>query len=402
MSSDANAALLELMAPGGSANPYPLYDRIRESAPILKSDFGMWVLTRYEDCRTVLRDPRMGKDWPGFMASSGIDDWQDHASLQFGETSLLFANPPDHTRLRRLVSKAFTPRQVQRLRASMQERINGLLDVLAADGGGDLLTALAFPLPVGVIGELLGVPEADWIHFRDRVRAGTATLEIGVTPEQVAVADEAAAWMRDYFFALLADKRAHPDDGMISGMLSIEDEGDRLSDDEIVSMSGLLFAAGFETTTNLIGNGVHALLRNPDQLQTLRNEPTLIEDAIEELLRYDASIQISGRGAFEDIELLGHTISAGENVLTLLGAANRDPARYERPNELDVRRTNVDPMSFGSGIHFCLGASLARVEGQEAISALLARFKTIELAEEPRYRDQLGFRGLESLRVRCS
>lgn len=390
------------MSPAGALDPYPHYARLRDAAPVFKSSIGMWVLTRYDDCRTVLRDARMGKDWPGFMAASGIDDWREHVSVSDGEHSLLFANPPEHTRLRRLVSKAFSPRQVERLRASMRDRIDTLLDKLALDGGGDLLDDLAFPLPVGVIGQLLGVPEQDWNGFRAAVRAGTATLEIGVTHEQIAAADEAIAWMGDYFLELIAEKRARPDDAMISGMLAVEENGDRLSDEEIVRMAGLLFGAGFETTTNLIGNGMHALLRNPEQLQILRGDRSLVEGAVEELLRYDASIQISGRTAFEDIEIAGRTIRAGETAATLLGAANRDPARYDDPDRLDVTRTEIEPLSFGSGIHFCLGASLARAEGQEALGALLDRFASIELAEEPSFRAQLGFRGLESLRVRCS
>jgi cytochrome P450 len=401
MSEQAARALSQVLSQDGTIDPYPLYDQMRESAPIFKSDLGLWVVTTYDDCRTVLRDARMGKDWAGFMVTSGHENWRDQPAFEYGENSLLFANPPDHTRLRRLVSKAFTPRQVERLRANMRLSIATLLEPFARDGGGDLLDALAFPLPVGVVGNLLGVPEADWQAFREPVRAGTATLELGVTQEQIKIANKSSKWMRDYFVALVAEKRANPDDGMISGMLAVEDQGDRLDDDEIVGMAALLFAAGFETTTNLIGNGVNALLHNPDELEKLRRQPSLIEGATEELLRYDSSIQFSGRTAFERLELGGFTVEAGENVMTFLGAANRDPAHYEDPHRLDVTRTDVEPLSFGNGIHFCLGASLARTEAQEAIGALLAKFDTIELAEEPRYRAQFGFRGLESLQVRC-
>jgi cytochrome P450 len=398
---DAEKLLAELMTPAGRADPYPIYDRMREAAPIFKSTLGPWILTRYNDCRAVLRDPRYGKDWEGFMASSGIEDWRDHPSTAYGETSLLFANPPEHTRLRGLVSKAFTPRMVDRLRTSMRRIIDELLDPLAEAGEGDLLDALAFPLPVTVIGELLGVPTGDRMQFRERVRLNTATLELGVTRAQIALADDAAAWMTDYFQDLVAEKRLRPGEDMLSGMIEVELDGDRLDDREIVGMGLLLFGAGFETTTNLIGNGVLALLRSPLQLAWLRQHPDSMAGAVEELLRYDASIQVSGRSAFEGTELGGHTIAAGEAVLTILGAANRDPGRYRDPHRLDLTRRDIEPLSFGSGIHFCLGASLARAEGEEALSALLGRFADIELAGEARFRDQLGFRGLESLPIRC-
>jgi len=397
----ANALMAELMTSTGRADPYPIYHRMREIAPIFRSELGPWVLTRYDDCRAVLRDPRYGKDWAGFMQASGLDDWRDHDALAYGETSLLFANPPMHTRLRGLVSKAFTPRVVERLRASMRTTIARLLEPFTEAGGGDLLDALAFPLPVTVIGELLGVPAADRMLFREPVRLNTASLEIGVTREQVEKADPAARWMQQYFYDLIADKRAHPGDDLLSGMIEVEIDGDRLSDQEIVRMGLLLFGAGFETTTNLIGNGTLALLCHPDQLALLRADPERMPAAVEELLRYDASIQLSGRAALEDLELCGRAIGRGDAVVTVLGAANRDPARYVDPDRLDVTRRDVEPLSFGSGIHYCLGASLARAEADEALRALLARFATIDLADQPRFRDQLGFRGLESLPVRC-
>ncbi len=401
MSETADTIFAELMTPAGHADPYPIYRRLRETAPVFKSSIGAWVVTGYEDCRAVLRDARLGKDWEGFMAASGRSDWRGHTSLEYGATSLLFANPPEHTRLRGLVSKAFTPRMVEKLRAGMRAMIDGLLDPLEQNGGGDLLDALAFPLPVTVIGELLGIPVGDRHEFRHRIRVSTATLEIGVTTEQLAEADEAAVWMRDYFADLVAEKRAHPADDMLTAMIDTEEAGDRLTDEEIIGMGLVLFGAGFETTTNLIGNGVYALLDNPDQLQILRDNPRCLKNAVEELLRYDCSIQITGRAAFEDIEFGGQGFAAGDSVLTILGAANRDPARFANPDRLDVTRNEVEPLSFGSGVHFCLGASLARAEGYEALSALLERFSTIELAETPRYRDQLGFRGLESLPIRC-
>lgn len=382
-------------------SPYETLAEVRTYAPVLESSLGAWVLTRYDDCYAVLRDPRLGKDWNGFVMRSGLTDWRDHPSLAYGESSLLFANPPRHTRLRRLVARAFTPRTVDRLKPRMAATVDALLDPLAEAGGGDLLDALAFPLPVSVIGDLLGVPEADRAPFRDAVRANTRTLEMSVTPEDVAAADAAATWMVDYFRVLLAEKRRSPDDAMMSGMAQVDDGGDRLTDEEIVRMSLLLFGAGFETTTNLIGNGVHHLLRHPDQLALLRSAPSRMANAVEELVRYDGSILLSSRSAFEEVEVAGHRIPEGGLVLTILGAANRDPAKYRDPDRLDVTREGVEPLSFGSGIHYCLGANLARAEAALAIGRLLERFPSIEAAGEARFRDQFVFRGLESLPVAC-
>jgi cytochrome P450 len=399
----ADSLFLTFVAdPEARRDPYPTYAAIREAAPVLRSSLGSFVLTRYADCWSVLRDPRCGKDWAGFMRQSGVEDWRDHASLQDGERWLIFANPPEHTRLRRLVAKAFTPRMIARLEPRMAAMIVELLEPLAEAGGGDLLDQFAFPLPCRVIGELLGVPEADRAAFRERVRIATRTLELGVKQEQIAAADEATVWMRAYFEDLVAEKRARPGDDLLSGMLAVDEGGDRLTDDEIVRMALLLFPAGFETTTNLIGNGVHALLRNPREMERLRAEPTLTAGAVEELLRYDASIQFSGRASLQDIVVAGQEIPAGSTIMTILGAANRDPEKFPDPDRLDVGRRGVEPLSFGSGIHYCLGASLARSETALALAHLLARFARIELETAPRFRDQLGFSGLESRVVRCA
>lgn len=398
----ADAAFLRLLLdPAVRQDPYPVLHEVRSAAPVLRSSVGTWVLTRHEDCHTVLRDPRGGKDWPRMMERLGFDDWRSHPALAYGDTSMLFANPPYHTRIRRLVAKTFTPRTVEKLRPRMEATVAVLLEPLAEAGGGDLLDALAFPLPVTVIGDLLGVPECDREPFRDAVRVNTRTLELNVTREDVEAADGAAEWMIEYFRVLLREKKASPADDMMSAMAQAEDGGDRLGDEEIVRMCLLLFAAGFETTTNLIGNGVHHLLANPDQLGLLREDPSRMAGAVEELLRYDGSILLSGRAALQDMEVAGHRIAAGEGILTILGAANRDPARYTDPDRLDVTRQGVEPLSFGSGIHYCLGANLARVEARLAIGELLARFPRLEAAGEARFRDQFVFRGLESLPVAC-
>ena len=398
----AEAAFLSLVSDESVRRaPYATLHEMRSAAPVFRSAFGDWILTRYEDCHRVLRDPRCGKDWPGMMKRSGFDDWREHPSLGYGDETLLFANPPNHTRLRRLVAKAFTPRTVDKLKPKMAATVDRLLDPLVEAGRGDLLDALAFPLPVTVIGELLGVPDGDRAPFREAVRANTRTLELNVTRADVEAADVAVKWMTDYFRELLAEKRRAPRDDMMSGMALAEEGGDRLTDDEIVGMSLLLYGAGFETTTNLIGNAVHHLLANPDQIAILREDPGLMPNAVEELVRYDGSILLSGRAAFEDIEVAGHRVRAGEGLITLLGAANRDPAKYEDPDRLDVRRLDVEPLSFGSGIHFCLGANLARAEAVLAIGRLFERCPELHAAGEAKFRDQFVFRGLEALPVAC-
>jgi cytochrome P450 len=392
-----NALMGMIVDPELRRDPYPVYHYLRETAPMFRASIGSWMCTSYAECLAVLRDARMGKDYAGLMESQGLADWREHPSLVYGDRSLLFANPPEHTRLRRLVSKAFTPRVVARLEPRMTEIVEELLDDMEAAASCDLLTALAFPLPSRVIGELLGVPRRDHHLFHDAVRANTRTLEMGVTTEQVAEADRAALWVQDYFRELIAERRAHPREDMLSAMIAVEEAGDRLHEDEIMHMAILLFAAGFETTTNLIANGTCHLLRQPEQLALLREDPGRIPGAVEELLRYDGSIQISGRYCFEEVEVGGHRLPAGAGIITALGAANRDPARYQDPDRLDVLRRDVEPLSFGNGIHYCLGANLARSEAALAWRRMLARFSTIELAAEPCFRDQIGFRGLESL-----
>lgn len=313
---------------------------------------------------------------------------------------MLFLNPPDHTRIRSLVSRAFTPRRVEGMRASITTLTDETLDRVADSGGGDLMDLLAFPLPANVISELVGVPRVDRDWLRPLVADLSATLE-PLTSEEVRLrAAESGAEVRHYLNELIAARRADPRDDLLSGLIAASDGEDRLSQEEVVVTTLLIYAAGFETTTNLLGNMVLTLLRHPDQLTRVRTEPSLVPTAVEEVLRFESPVQLDGRTAMEPAEVAGRRIDEGQGVMTLLGAANRDPAAVRDPDVFDVGRSDVPLLSFGSGIHYCLGASLARLEGQIVLSRMLDRFVRWELLEpEPPWRDRLTLRGLERLPV---
>ena len=319
------------------------------------------MLSRFDDARAALRDPLFGKDYPLQTAARFGPNWRAHPSLARGEHSMLNIDGPEHTRLRKIVVKGFTRRRADSLRDTMERTVAGLIDAYEKDGGGDLLEAVAFPLPVTVIGKMLGIPAADPPQFRKLVRDLLGTLEQQPSADMIAAADTAQLAIRAYFLDLIAAKRRQPADDLLS-LLTQADEGDRLDDDELVTMTTLLFAAGFETTTNLIGNGILALLRHPDQLAALRADPALFANLPDELLRYDGTVQMAARVTTAPVAVCGVAIPAGEPVLVLLGAGNRDPARNPDPDRFDLAREDVDPLSLGGGAHFCLGASLARLE----------------------------------------
>ncbi len=402
---EADALVLELVAtPEGRADPYSRYAALRSTAPVHQSAIGFWVLSRYGDCQRVLRDGRVGKDFSGAARALGLSEQQqaEQAAFRDDHSNMLFADPPDHTRLRGLATRAFTPRTVEALRGRVVAIVDELIDGFGA-GEVDLMDALAFPLPVTVIGEMLGVPAEDRAQFRPLVRASTAVLELAVTPEALAAATAARATMEEYFGALVAERRAHPRDDLLSQLIEAEDKGDQLSERELISTAILLFAAGFETTTHLIGNSVLALLRHPDELARLRGDGELLRPGVEELMRFDSPVQITARTANEAIDVAGHDIEAGATMLLLIGAANRDPERFSDPDRLDLGRAEGAPLSLGSGIHYCLGAALARLEGQVVLDRLLERFGRWELAgDQPGHRDSLTLRGLVDLRVRLT
>lgn len=400
-----DALLMELVAtPEGRADPYPRYAGLRAQAPVHRSSFGLWTLTAYDDCQQLLRHPGVGKDFSAAMDSLGLTEADREAQDRFrnDKSNMLVTDPPDHTRLRGLVTRAFTPRTVEKLRPGIVALVDELLDGFEGEEV-EVMDALAFPLPVTVIGDMLGVPAADRAMLRPLVRSVTAILELAVSPEALATAGEADAELGRYFAGLVAERRASPGDDLLSKLIEAEDKGDQLTEEELISTAILLFAAGFETTTHLIGDGLLALLRHPDQLARLRADRSLLPRAVEELLRYDSPVQIAARTTYEELSVGGQVIPPNSLVLAMLGAANRDPARFTDPDRLDVGRDEGPPMSFGGGIHFCLGAALARIEGQIVLDRLLDRFGTLELVGgPPTVRDSLTLRGLVDLRVRFS
>ena len=387
--------------PGVIADPYPLLRELRETSPVHKLGFAdYWILTRFEDCRSVLRDQRLGKPGAGDLVPSLRGEPARDAG---GDRSMLFLNPPDHTRIRSLVSRAFTPRRVEQLRASIEAMSRELLDDLATTGGGDLMARLAFPLPANVISELVGIPrtERDWL--RPLILDLAATLEPGRGADDAERAKASRDKVRAYLGELIARRRAEPADDLLSGLISAVDGDDRLTEGEMVMTVILIYGAGFETTTNLIGNMVHTLLRHPDQLARLRADRSLVPAAVEEVLRYEPPVQVDSRYAFEDVEIAGNLVRKGFIVMTLLGAANRDPAVIADPDRFDVGRSEIPLLSFSSGIHYCLGASLARLEGQVVLEGLLDRFGSWSALEEsPPWKPRLTLRGLARLPVALS
>ena len=402
---DPDALIAEvLITPEGRADPYPRYAALREVAPVHQGGAGgMWFVTSYELCRHVLRDGAYGKHPAGTMPGFGVEESPDRSEYmtEFRRASMLFLDPPDHTRLRGLVHREFTPKRVDALRPGIRSLLAPILDRMADEGEVDVMEVLAFTLPVAVIGELVGVPEADREGFRSLVRASAALIEPGVSAEALDKAAAAQQTMRDYFRELIAEKKQRPGDDLLSALIAVEADGDRLTETELIANVILLFAAGFETTTNLIGNGVWTLLGRPDQVTRARGlDPTGMAGVVEEILRFESPVQLDARYVQRDTKLAGHSVPAGDTVITFLGGANRDEHRFEHPDRFDPTRPDNQPLSFGFGIHHCLGAQLARAEGQEVFSALLNRFPTLELAEtEPHWRPGITLRGLERLRI---
>jgi cytochrome P450 len=378
--------LHELTTFAGREDPYPRFDRLRRISPVLRAEDGALVVTHHADCTALVRDPRLGHMPPDMLAFVGFPDWAEHPALRMLFTSMLVANPPEHTRLRRLVSSTFTARRVAALRPAIEAMVDDLLDGLR--GRNDFVDAFAFPLPVNVIGELLGVPATDRAQFKTLIRDWTQVLEV-IDGDVLATADPAAETVLGYLSGLAAERRRNPGDDLLSALVSVEE----LSGDEVVTMAALLFAAGFETTTNLLANSVVALLRNPGAWERLRNEPDLAAPAGEELLRYDSPVQIVSRLVNEPVDLGGVTIAAGERVVAYLGAGNRDPHRFHDAESLVLDRADNAPLSFGGGIHYCLGAPLARLEAQVALPALARRFPDLALDGDPVRRDSLSIRG---------
>jgi cytochrome P450 len=392
----ANSFFQGAMSPEFRENPYPYYERFRGTRPLLQVAETIWFAMGHAEVTALLRHPRVSTD------ESQATSEKAKSSPAAKSHSMLFLDPPEHTRLRNLVARAFTPRRIEALRATTETIAAELVDGLAARGGeAELIEAFAYPLPVRVICALLGVPPADEAIFTEWSRAIARGLDPSIlrSPELDARIEQARQELRVYLGDLLAERRKVPGDDLLSALAAVDVDGDRISSAEVLALAVLLLVAGHETTVNLIGNGMLALLRAPEQLARLRREPALIGPAIDELLRFDGPVQITQRVVLEDMEVSGCPVKAGDEILLILGAANRDPAVFASPDTLDVTRDARRHVAFGGGIHHCLGAVLARMEGQIAFQALLDRFARIELAGTPLRRPTFTLRGLETLPI---
>jgi cytochrome P450 len=390
--------------PQALADPYPMYRELLQHNPVSWSPvMEIWIYTRYADVDAILTVPGMSADrrtGNNRFARMAREQLERSTSPFNRAPTMLTTDPPDHTRLRGLVSKAFTPRAIENLRPRIQDIVNFLLDEAAEAGEMDLVKALAYPLPVIVIAELLGIPPEDRARFKKWSDEVVATLGGPFTPQSVL--DQAAVSINElvqYLSGVIADRRRNPRDDLITGLVQAEDGGTTLSEEEIYTTTMLLLIAGNETTTHLIDNGTLALLKNPEQIELLRGDPGLIRPAVEELLRYIGPVQMTSRIVKDEIELGGQVLKPGDTAMAVLGAANHDPAKWgEDAHRLDITRNPTDHVAFGDGIHFCLGAPLARAEAQIAIGTLLERFPNLKLAiDEPEWGGTFIIRGVKSL-----
>jgi cytochrome P450 len=394
--------LFDPLAPEFIRDPYPHYERLRRTDPVHITPHGMYLASRHAEVSLVLRDKRFGKDFVERSTRRYGPKIMEEPVFRSMSHWMLQQDPPDHTRLRGLVVKAFTARRVEDMRPRIQQVVDQTIDRVAEHGRMDLIEDFAFRLPVTIICDMLGIPEGYREAFYTGSRDGGRILDpVPMTPAEIAQGNAANLMAQMFFQQLFELRRKSPGDDLTTQLVQAEENGSKLSNEELTANIILLFGAGHETTVNLIGNGLLALHRNPDQLALLKARPELIANAIEEFLRYDSSVQLTGRVTLEDIEDLGgRKIPKGDTVLCLLGSANRDPAAYpDHPDRLDITRQNVRPLSFGGGIHFCLGAQLARIEAEVAITTLLRRLPDLRLddAANPQWRPTFVLRGLKQL-----
>jgi cytochrome P450 len=388
-------------APEHRPDPYPIFNQVREYDPVHRAVDGTWVISRWAAGNAVLRDPRFSSN-PAWLQGEAARAAANSPIRQVGTNVMMFLDPPDHTRLRGLVSKAFSPRVVEGLRSRVQELVDGLLDGAAERGRMDVVSDLAYPLPVSVICELLGVPGGDHEQFRVWSSDASRLLDgPDIEPEAQTRGVVAGMQLFQYFTDLVEERRARLGDDLLSRLIAAEEEGDRLTHAELITTATLLFVAGHETTMNLIGNAVLALLRHPDELARLRQQPELVRSAVEEVLRWDPVVQFTARIATEDVDVDGRTIGAGQQVVVIIGAANRDPEQFpDEPDRFDIGRQDNRHLTFSAGPHYCLGASLARIEAQTAIGTLVRRFPDLHLlTSSPTYRQHQVLRGVEALEV---
>ncbi|WP_406494324.1 cytochrome P450 [Streptomyces sp. NBC_01604] len=385
-------------------DPYPAYAELRERGRVQYFEpTGQWLVSHHADVSALLRDRRLGRTYQHRFTHEDFGRTAPPAAHEpfhtLNDHGMLDLEPPDHTRIRRLVSKAFTPRTVEQLKPYVTRLAGELVDGLVRQGGGDLLTDVAEPLPVAVIAEMLGIPESDRAPLRPWSADICGMYELNPSEDVAARAVRASVEFSDYLLQLIAERRKEPGEDLISGLIAAHDEGDRLTEQEMISTCVLLLNAGHEATVNATVNGWYALFRNPGQLAALRADHTLVASAIEELMRYDTPLQLFERWVLDDIEVDGTTIPRGAEIAMLFGSANHDPEVFRNPEQLDLARKDNPHISFSAGIHYCIGAPLARIELAASMTALLEKAPTLGLAAEPRRKPNFVIRGLEGLAV---
>ncbi|ANW62411.1 cytochrome [Mycobacterium sp. djl-10] len=401
---DPQELLVRLLDPGNRADPYPLYREIRECGPLLLPGMNLAVFSRYDDCFDVLRHPDSASDrLKSTAAQRAIADGQPARPL--GTPAFLFLDPPDHTRLRKLTQKAFAPKVIKALEADIALLVDGLLDKVEEAGHFDVITDLAYPLPVAVICRLLGVPLEDEPEFSRASALLARSLDPFITftgeiPDDMDERMQAGLWMRTYLHDLIDRRRADPGEDLMSRLIAAEEDGDQLTEEEIVATCNLLLIAGHETTVNLIANAVLAMLREPRHWATLGADPTHASAIIEETLRHDPPVQLVSRVAAAELEINGVTVPRGDTAILLIAAAQRDPASFVDPDVFDPDRAVTRHLAFGHGPHFCLGAPLARLEAQLALTMVTSRFPDARLDGPAEYKPNLTLRGLAAQAVR--
>jgi cytochrome P450 len=400
---DSQSLLLQLLDPSNRANPYPAYTQIRERGPLQLPEMTLNVFSSFQDCDDVLRHPSSASD--RLKSTAAQREIAEGAEARpIGPPGFLFLDPPDHTRLRRLVSKAFAPKVVKALEADITALVDSLLDTVAAAGRFEVINDLAYPLPVAVICRLLGVPIEDEPKFSRASALLAAALDpvisfTGQAPDSFDDMFQAGLWLRGYLRELIARRRSDPGDDLMSGLIHVEESGDQLTEEEIIATCNLLLVAGHETTVNLIANAILAMLRHPAQWSALTADPQRVSAVVEETLRYDPPVQLMGRIAADDMTIGDALVPKGDVMMLLLAAAHHDPAAFDRPDEFDPDRENIRHLGFGKGPHFCLGAPLARLEAAVALSKVTERFPQALLGGEPQYKPNLTLRGMASLEV---
>jgi cytochrome P450 len=403
---DGSAILEALMSPEGRENPYPYYAAAHGLGPAAPLADGLWIVTGYDAVDQAFRAPTL-VPWEDRFDRPFLTDWRDHPSLVSLTRSLLDSNPPDHTRMRHAMAGAFTARRVADLEPSIARIADELIETIAQKGAGgspiDYMEEFAFRMSVAVISELFGVPVGDRPRLRRLGADWTEVFEVIPSPEGIAAADAAFLSFKEYFEDLVALRRKEPGDDLVSAVVQAAGQPDsRLDDEELICNLAVLLVAGYETTTNLFGNGLGQLFKHPEVADGLRSGEVSAENFVQEVLRYDSPVQVAGRIVLQDQEIAGSVIPAGTFAILLIGAANRDPARYPDPDAFDPAREDVKPASFGAGIHRCLGAALAELEGSVSFTRLLKRFPQIAPAGDPTRRERLVLRGYQSMPITVS